>query len=107
MKIVIKNLDKEFKRLKAEVEDFSKNNLQTKSKELFSDLVNATPIDTGLAQASWEIAESKNKVVIQNTVEYIQNLNNGSSKQAPANFIERTALRYGKPVGAIVTTKIR
>jgi hypothetical protein len=72
---------------------------------LKQDLVNATPIDTGLARASWDIDRLNNNYNIKNTTEYIQHLNAGSSQQAPAYFIEKIALRYGEPLGTIVDVK--
>jgi hypothetical protein len=82
----------------------AESHLLLKSKELLKDLVQATPIDTGTARAAWSAHQtSKNTVELSNSVEYIGYLNSGSSIQAPAYFIEKTALEYGVPHGAIVT----
>jgi hypothetical protein len=67
-----------------------------------SELVARTPIDTGLARASWKVDRIGPVFNVRNTVPYIQYLNAGSSKQAPAYFIESIALKYGRPLGSIV-----
>ena len=106
MKIVIKNLDDEFLKLKKEIQKQSKTKLERESKEIYSELVIATPVDTGLARESWSlIQKDKETVIIENNVPYIEELNNGHSQQAPANFIETIALRHGKPLGAIIAIK--
>jgi len=67
------------------------------------DLEVATPVDTGAASEAWEVSFAENKAVLSNSTEYIKYLNAGSSKQAPANFIENTVLKHGEPIGSIVT----
>jgi hypothetical protein len=57
-------------------------------KEIVVDLKQATPVDTGEAQAGWYV-EGK---TIKNDVEHIIPLNNGHSQQAPKHFIEQTLL---------------
>lgn len=69
---------------------------------LKTELANKTPVDTGFAKASWSVKNNAQGAVIENTAPYIDRLNAGSSKQAPAFFIEQTALKYGTPKGAIV-----
>jgi|SaaInl4_135m_RNA_FD_contig_123_15922_length_8777_multi_4_in_0_out_2_5 hypothetical protein len=65
-------------------------------------MVAATPIDTGEARASWLHQKTATGYSLVNVAEHIQALNAGSSKQAPKWFIERTAIRFGTPVGSIV-----
>lgn len=48
-------------------------------------LAEATPVDTGHAAAGWH----KEGTHIINDVPYVKELNEGSSQQAPANFIEQ------------------
>ena len=48
----------------------------------------ATPEDTGRARDGWKYQNG----AISNDVEYIDSLNQGTSKQAPSYFIERTLL---------------
>jgi hypothetical protein len=70
--------------------------------KLLKSLQDATPVDTGYARDSWSVTEKSDRSVIVNTAEYIQYLNQGHSPQAEPNFIEREALKVGKPSGIIV-----
>lgn len=81
--------ESEIKRKKAAVVD-----------ELVKDLRDNTPVDTGHARDSWAVSGD----AIVNTADYIGILNQGSSKQAPSNFIEATVLsnKDVKPNGVIV-----
>ena len=64
------------------------------------DVKNATPVDTGRARNSWQarpIGENERglrQYEVKNPVNYIGELNMGSSRQAGANFIEESFLRY-------------
>lgn len=64
-------------------------------KNVTDDLVVAlkakTPVDTGLARDSWTV---DGKGDITNPVPYIEELNKGSSVQAPSHFIETTVLQH-------------
>jgi len=66
-------------------------------------LKEATPVDTGNARDGWRYENG----AIVNDVEYIDVLNKGTSKQAPAHFIERTLLAQEgvSPSGTIVRSK--
>ena len=68
-----------------------------------SELKNATPVDTGRARDGWKVSGDS----IENDVPYIEHLNEGSSQQAPAYFIEATLLKHSgiKPRGIIVKSK--
>jgi len=72
----------------------------SKKKAIVKALKEATPVDTGYAQSRWRLENN----VISNDAEYIDNLNKGSSKQAPAYFIEKTLLAQEGiyPSGTIV-----
>ena len=65
-----------------------------------TDLVLATPVDTGRARQGWE-ATTPTKVgddgIVENNVPYIVNLNDGHSTQAPANFVEQVVQKHGGP----------
>jgi len=62
-----------------------------------------TPVDTGEARDGWHIEGNS----IVNNVEHIDYLNAGSSKQAPAFFIEKTIVGHPSivPRGIIVRSK--
>lgn len=65
------------------------------------DLKLNTPVDTGFAQSRWRAQEIGNKVKITNDAPYIEDLNSGSSKQAPSHFVERTVIKYGRLTGPV------
>jgi len=75
------------------------------SLRLLGALQEATPKDTGFAAGSWKFIKAAKGFKLLNTAPYIDRLNAGSSRQAPAHFVEVTALKYGVPKGAIVTYK--
>lgn len=68
--------------------------------QLVASLAAATPVDTGEAAAGWKVEDGR----IINEVEHIGKLNEGSSRQAPAHFVEHTVLASPivMPRGAIV-----
>lgn len=94
-----------FASLQAQLESTVQANLKKQSENLKDDLVKATPIDTGFARGEWKLLNKGASVEISNDAPYIQYLNNGTSRQAPANFIEKTALTYGTPLGSITESK--
>ncbi|MDB4575350.1 hypothetical protein N9112_00140 [bacterium] len=102
MSMKVKNIEKEFRRLRKEVDSELSIKAYARSLVLKAELQLNTPVDTGEAAGSWTILRTKDGALIRNTADHIEYLNEGSSKQAPAFFIERTALRYGTPVGVIV-----
>lgn len=80
--------------------------------DLFGELIQTTPIDTGRARAGWSMDVRKGEdvpplkassyrpkspvppkgvpyIMIYNNVEYIVRLNEGHSTQAPAHFVEQ------------------
>jgi hypothetical protein len=67
-------------------------------------LAQATPVDTGYAQSRWAKDADGN---ITNDAVYIEELNAGHSKQAPAYFIEQTLLSQPGiiPSGTIVRSE--
>lgn len=68
-----------------------------------AELALETPVDTGKAAAGWHYEINGESVVLENDVAYVKMLNAGSSAQAPAYYIENIVLKYGKPLGPIVT----
>ena len=78
----------------------SKESLESVKRELVEELAAATPVDTGEAKSGWRVEGDS----IVNDVEHILPLNDGTSKQAPARFIERTLLAHKgvTPSGTIV-----
>jgi len=62
-----------------------------------------TPVDTGEARDGWHREGDR----IVNHVDHIEELNTGSSKQAPAHFIEQSLLSHEgvRPSGIIVRSE--
>lgn len=91
-----------------EIEDARKREVARQKRRVISELVEdlreATPVDTGRARDGWRATEDS----IENDVEYIDDLNQGTSQQAPARFVEATLLRKPgvRPNGTIVTPKV-
>jgi hypothetical protein len=100
--IALKNVDSEFKKIFESTEKLTQEEALKTVFNLKNDLVAQTPVDTGFARDSWSIEKQAKDFNLSNTAEYIQYLNDGSSVQAPARFIETTALKYGRPLGTIV-----
>jgi hypothetical protein len=59
--------------------------------DAFANIVRATPVDTGRARAGWTFTPATSAystATIANNVDYVIYLNQGSSQQAPARFVE-------------------
>lgn len=102
MGMKLEGITSEFKVLSRRAKELSLVNDRKIVGSLLSELEDKTPVDTGHAKASWGLESSSDGFKVSNSAEYIEYLNNGSSKQAPAFFVESTALKYGTPLGAIV-----
>lgn len=96
------NIDNAFKTLAKDSKLEQKLQEKIVAKALLLDLKSKTPVATGHARDSWDIEETVLGFNLTNSADYIQQLNEGSSKQAPEHFIERTAMIYGTPLGQIV-----
>ena len=110
--MAVKNVKSEFAKANLKLESFSKKELTTRANKLYKNVVEATPIDTGFARKSWnkEIVIKSGKEYetnLYNTAPYIEQLNNGSSAQAPKRFIEKEALKLFRADGVIVKRIIR
>jgi len=59
-------------------------------KDLQSNPPVGTPVDTGVARAGWQYKKvSDNEHTLINNVDYIEYLNQGTSKQSPKKFVEK------------------
>lgn len=106
------------KKFQEQVQADHRQYIVTVALRVFNNLVLTTPVDTGRARANWlpTVGAPANYTVeatnplgavnlalsifnantvpnfptlyIANNLDYIESLNNGSSKQAPANFVE-------------------
>jgi hypothetical protein len=104
------NFDEEIKRLANESQRIANENLMERVKFATEALTRVTPIDTGYARSRWNYSFDKDSNgnitgTIDNDAPYIENLNRGSSKQAPAYFIEQTLFAIGELQFPVVETK--
>ena len=106
--IKFKGLKKAFAELHEETTVVVNELTDEQSDELLDKLKQATPVDQGHARDSWRLdkefidSEQETQIAIVNDAEYIDELNRGTSRQAPARFIERETLKLFEPDGIIV-----
>lgn len=91
----------------AEAKKEASYRMQEVSSRVENEISEKTPKDTGEAAADWRVVESgpNGEFDLINGKDYVKYLNRGSSRQAPAMFIEATVLKYGNPSGVVVTYK--
>lgn len=105
MKIKISGISETYAYLKEKTKNTLDSRRREVSRKIVDRLKDATPVDTGAARDAWKLQTGLFDVTsITNEKEYISDLNAGSSKQAPAHFIEQTVLNIDgvKPNGAVV-----
>ena len=62
---------------------------QSLCEDIFNEIVDTTPVDTGYAQSRWEINfPNDNTCEISNDCDYISYLEDGHSKQAPNGMVD-------------------
>ena len=112
----------------AELIEFANQTMRLQIFQTLGDLKAATPVDTGRARNSWIATQnptsfrnslqaggssgllstpSKEKLeqyYITNGVPYIADLNAGSSRQAPARFVEKTIMKRFTIDGLVYVT---
>ena len=110
--IRLRGIGSTFRELNEDITEEVAEDTRSEAGELYRNLQAATPVDTGFARSSWRVSRvtrgfgRESEIIIENTAEYIDDLNRGSSRQAPARFIENTVLRQDlTPVGSIVTDR--
>jgi len=98
------NFQQEMKRVEEEVRELADMNISERISYAVDTLKVVTPVDTGKARAGWtsqklkgpkKLKEDVQEGVISNPVEYIEYLNQGTSRQAPRYFIEQVLTRIG------------
>jgi|SaaInlStandDraft_1057018.scaffolds.fasta_scaffold69716_2 hypothetical protein len=116
IKIRLRGVKEEFNKLDKETTQTVNELARIQAFDTMNKLKMATPIDTGRAKNSWTLTMNKNSfkdaksggsfvttlpavsdskietLYLTNGTPYIENLNQGSSRQAPARFIESTIL---------------
>jgi hypothetical protein len=88
--IKITGIDSTIRNLKEQVNREINSKKIAKMDSIIKDLKDATPVDTGKARDGWR--REGNTIV--NDVEYIDELNQGTSQQASSFFVERTVLAH-------------
>jgi len=78
--------------LKYQLNAIVKNRVEEFKSKLVGELKRNTPVDTGKARNGW----TKTKIGVENHVDYISHLNNGTSKQAPRYFVQQAINRLSK-----------
>ncbi len=104
-KASLQGVDAAFRELLGKQQALSKEQARKQVAAMEADLVAETPVDTGYARSRWKTAEVGEVFVTTNDAPYIEHLNAGSSKQAPAHFVEQVALKYGTPLGVIAEVR--
>lgn len=77
-------------RITGDFPDLSKKirqGLEDIADDVYSEVKNATPVDTGYAKSRWKKQTGTNSSVINNDAPYISELEKGRSKQAPDGII--------------------
>jgi len=103
MRVIWKGINETFRSVTAQFTRIEKRRYERNVSAMIAELEAATPVDTGFAASRWESKGFFPSMRVENDASYIERLNQGSSKQAPAFFVERIALRFGKPLGSITT----
>ena len=95
--MILTKIKVDLSELKKQIEKEEKEKLMEKAQEGLRKVVEATPVDTGAAKASWELSnsEEKNKVTLTNSKDYIFYVNYGTSEITPRYFIERALNEVG------------
>ena len=107
IKVKLKNVKREIEKAETLLLEEAKIKSRVKAMTFLEDLKAATPIKTGRARRSWRLRRIRSTtgkefvIEITNNTSYIDDLNRGSSRQAPPRFIELTALQHFTVTGAI------
>ena len=128
----LKGFDNIESQLNAEVTKLVNQAQRVSALQAVSELVDVTPVDTGRARSAWSLNKSKvlidrqgeslaanptillgpvpvdtiETLYITNGTPYIQELNSGSSLQAPPRFVEKTIAKYFN-INGVVSQSIR
>jgi len=127
--IKLKGIEQEFAKKDKELTEFVNTSMRARAFQTLAELKRTTPVDTGRARNSWSITTSGSyfrdsiagggsispemalppsdkkleSIYITNGVSYIDKLNAGSSRQAPARFVESAVLQYFDIEGLVYT----
>ena len=125
--INLKGVEQEFKKLDEDLNYLINQTMRARAFDTLGTLKRTTPVDTGRARNSWILTKNRSEfrnnlspgsgasagllspppktsieqLYITNGVDYIDKLNAGSSKQAPARFIENAVTKNFDASGVI------
>lgn len=126
--IKLRGVQKEFDSKEKELFQFLNASMRARAFQALAELKRTTPVDTGRARNSWIVTQSPaefkasldptgggvsislanepskdriEQLYITNGVDYIDKLNAGSSKQAPARFVESSVLQFFEIDGVV------
>jgi hypothetical protein len=75
--------------------DIPPDEFQALCEEIFNEIVDNTPVDTGECQSAWEISfPDDNTCEISNPTEYASYLEDGHSQQAPNGMVQVALDKY-------------
>lgn len=99
MPIRVEGIEVSLDQLKIDLDDTTSRETRALAFLALGDLQVQTPVLTGRAANSWELTRlfpetPFEQLLLQNRAPYINRLNEGSSAQAPVNFIQNTLLQY-------------
>ena len=86
--IDITKFEKDIEKAGKNINDVLNSSVKKIAVDTESNLKQITPVDTGRARSGWNTVEVNKGYKISNNVPYINKLNNGYSKKAPANFVQ-------------------
>ena len=97
----VREFEKALKRVDKDVQKTINDSIKSAAFETESILKSqpqngGTPRDTEVASSSWKTAKAGDDWTVSNNVDYIEYLNEGSSEQAPENFVEKAVQRVVK-----------
>ena len=88
IRVSVTGIDSSLLELDSEIKKEVAAELRERVFRSFTRVVAATPIDTGLARASWSKRKRGDKFVIKNDTSYIERLNYGTARRSGNRFIE-------------------
>ena len=107
LSVDLSNIQGEISQMEIDLREEAEAHIKVKTINAFAALKLATPVDTGQARQSWVLTTTykPDGVKMSNKTDYIERLNEGSSKQAPSNFIEQVIKQHLGVIPVLVYSK--
>jgi hypothetical protein len=75
--------------------DLSPEDFYSLCEDIFNEIVDNTPVDTGYCQSKWEFSMvSDNECEIANPCDYVSYLEDGHSSQAPDGMVQKALDKF-------------